>query len=145
MRIVLDTNILARANVKAGGPAHEILLTILHGNHTLVTSPFVLRETERVLAYPRLQRLWRLTPKDIQERIDLLEKISFLVHPVVEAPVVLKDPNDDPVIYTAVSGNADVLCTLDRDFFEENVLQFAKRRGIRILTDLQLLSLLRHE
>ncbi|MGH9447173.1 MAG: putative toxin-antitoxin system toxin component, PIN family, partial [Terriglobia bacterium] len=96
-----------------------------------------------VLTYPRLQRLWRLTPQDIQEHIDLLEKVSHLVHPIVEAPVVLEDPNDDPVIYTAVSGKADALCTLDRDFFHADVIEFAQRRGFRLLTDLHLLSQLR--
>ncbi len=145
MRIVLDTNVLVRANIRTHGPAHEILLTLLVGGHTLITSPFLLAETERVLAYPRLQRLWRLTPQDIQEHIGLIEKISSLVHPVVEAPVVLEDPNDDPVIYTAVSGKADVLCTLDRDFFRRDVIQFAQRHGIRIFTDLQLLSQLMYE
>jgi uncharacterized protein len=143
MRIVLDTNILVRANIKAHGPAHEILLTILHGDHTLISSPFLLRETERVLTYPRLQRLWQLTPQDIQEHIDLLEKISCLVSPLMERPVVIKDPNDDPVIYTALAGKADALCTLDRHFFDPDVVRFAERHSIRILTDIQFLSQLR--
>lgn len=140
MRIVLDTNILVRANIVAHGPSREILLTILHGHHTLICSSFLLRETGRVLAYPRLQKLWRLTPHDIQEHIELLEKISCMVRPLVEKPVVLKDPGDDPVLYTAVSGRADILCTLDQHFFDSGVVRFARRRGIKILTDIQLLS-----
>jgi len=60
MRIVLDTNILVRANIKAPGPAREALLKIIYGNHALITSPFLLREVERALAYPRLQEVWRL-------------------------------------------------------------------------------------
>ena len=39
-----------------------------------------------------------------------------------------------------LAGRDDVLCTLDRDFFEEHVLGFAKRHGIQIPTDLQLHS-----
>ena len=54
MRIVLDTNILVRAHIKAQGPAREALLKIVYGNHVLITSPFLLREVERALAYPRL-------------------------------------------------------------------------------------------
>jgi len=50
MSIVLDTNILVRANVKAQGPAREALLKIISGNHVLITSPFLLREVERALA-----------------------------------------------------------------------------------------------
>lgn len=142
MRIVLDTNILVRANIKAHGPSREVLLTILHGKHVLIISPYLLRETERALVYPRLQRLWQLTPRDILEHIDLLENISCLVHPIVKKPIVLKDPNDDPVVYAAVSGKADVLCTLDKHFFDPGVIRFSKRRGIKILTDTQLLSVL---
>ena len=53
MRIVLHTNILVRANIKAPGPAREILLKIAYGKDVLITSPFLLREVERSLAYPR--------------------------------------------------------------------------------------------
>jgi predicted nucleic acid-binding protein len=46
MRIVLDTNILARANPYSKGVARALLLTILDSaEHVLVLSPFLLRET----------------------------------------------------------------------------------------------------
>lgn len=41
MRIVLDTNILVRGNVKAQGPARKILLEIAYSHHVLITSPFL--------------------------------------------------------------------------------------------------------
>lgn len=56
------------------------------------------------------------------------------------APVVLKHSNDDPVIYTAVSGKADALCTLDSDFLEAAVVAFCRDRDISIVTDVQLLQ-----
>ena len=112
MRIVLDTNVLVRANIKVHGPARDLLLKIAYGDHVIVTSPFLLREVERVLAYPRLQKLWGLTMQDIEEHVQFLALISDLVHPIIEAPVVLKDPNDDPVVYTAAHGKADVLWVL---------------------------------
>jgi putative PIN family toxin of toxin-antitoxin system len=139
MRTVLDTNILVRANVKARGPARDLLLKIAYGDHVIITSPFLLREVERALAYPRLQKLWRLSLLDIQEHVQFLVRISELVHPVIGAPVVLTDPNDDPVVYTAVYGKADVLCTLDRDFFEPEVVAFCRNCGISILNDVELL------
>ncbi len=79
MRIVLDANILVRANIKAQGPAREALLKIISGNHVLITSPFLLREVERALAYPRLRKLWRLSLQDIQEHVQFLVKVSELV------------------------------------------------------------------
>ena len=106
MKIVLDTNILVRANIKAQGPAREILGRITSGDHILVISPFLLREVERALSYPRLQKLWRLSPNDIQEHVQFLEKVSEVVEPATGDPVVLHDLCDDPVIYTAVAGKA---------------------------------------
>jgi putative PIN family toxin of toxin-antitoxin system len=143
MRIVLDTNVLVRANIKVQGPARDLLLKIAYGDHVIITSPFLLREVERALAYPRLQKLWGLTLQDIQEHVQFLVKISELVHPIIEAPVVLKDPNDDPVVYTAIHGKADVLCTLDRDFYEPEVVTFCLERGVSILDDVELLQKLK--
>lgn len=140
MRVVLDTNILVRANIKAQGPAREALIKIISGNHVLITSPFLLREVERALAYPRLQKLWRLSAEDIQEHVQFLFKVSELVIPLVGGPIVVKDPNDDPVIYTATSGKADVLCSLDSDLREAGVVAFCRNQGIEILTDVELLQ-----
>jgi len=142
MRIVLDTNILVRANIKARGPARDLLLQIAFGDHVLIISPFLLREVERVLAYPRLQKLWRLSLQDIQEHVQFLIRISEVVHPIIGAPVVLKDPNDDPVVYVAVFGKADALCTLDQDLFAPEVVAFCRQRGVSILTDVELLQTL---
>jgi putative PIN family toxin of toxin-antitoxin system len=140
MRIVLDTNILVRANIKARGPARDLLLKIAYADRILIISPFLLREVERALAYPRLQNLWHLSSQDIQEHVQFLSAISELVHPIIEAPVVLRDPHDDAIVYTAVYGKADVLCTLDRDFFDPKVIAFCRNRGIAVLSDVELLQ-----
>jgi predicted nucleic acid-binding protein len=80
---------------------------------------------------------------DIQEHVQFLVKISELVHPMIEAAVVLKDPNDDPVVYTALDGKADVLCTLDRDFYEPEVVAFCRQRGVSVMNDVELLQKLK--
>ena len=96
MRVVLDTNVLIRANTKATGPARKLLLAVATGHHVLVISPFLLDETERVLKYPRVQSLWRLTPRRIQEHIDYLSAVSELVYPLSGQPIVLKEPGRRP-------------------------------------------------
>ena len=47
MRIVLDTNVLVRANIKVQGPARELLLKVAYSDHVPITSPFLLREQVR--------------------------------------------------------------------------------------------------
>ncbi|MBI3407622.1 MAG: putative toxin-antitoxin system toxin component, PIN family [Acidobacteria bacterium] len=142
MRIVLDTGILVRANAKSRGPAREVLLAIVSGPHELIISPFLLNETERVLRYPRLLVRHGLTDLEIAEHVEYLRQVSELVDAVVREPVVLSDPDDDPVVYTAVDGQADVLCTLDRDLFQPNVTTFCREKNIAVMTDVELLRIL---
>ncbi len=142
MRIVLDTGILIRTNTKASGPARLLLERIAARGHHLVLSPFLLEETARVLNYPRIQALYALSPTEIEEHIDLLTAVAEIVDPVVGEPVVVKDPYDDPVVYTAVAGRADVLCTRDRDFYDPRVVEFLRAHNMAVMSDLELLDLL---
>src|SRR5947207_4436090 len=109
MRITADTTILVRTNVKASGPAKELLDTIQRFGATLVLSPFLLMEVQRVLGYPRVQAVYALTHAEIQQHIDYLQSFAEIVTPAEGLPIVLEDPDDDPVIYTALSGGADVI------------------------------------
>jgi putative PIN family toxin of toxin-antitoxin system len=143
MRITPDTGILVRMNAKATGPARSLLDNILAGPHELVLSEFLLNETARVLRYPRMHKLYKLTSEDIAEHIQLLRARADLVSPIIYKPVVLADPDDDPVVYTAVAGQADVLCAMDRDFYAADVVSFCQERGIAIMNDVALLRKLR--
>ena len=96
MRIAVDTAILIRGNAKATGPAKELLQVIQQTGARLVLSPYVLDEVKRVLRYPRIQALYHLRDGDIWEYVQLLESIADIVDPAEGAPIVLKDPNDDP-------------------------------------------------
>ncbi len=140
MRIVADTGILVRGPAKATGPARKVLLQIRAGAHTPVLSPFLLEQTRRVLSYPRMQVLYHLSEQEIELYILFLRDIAELVVPVVRDPVVLADPTDDPVVYTAVDGRANVLCAMDRDFYAPEVVAFCRQRGIEIMNDVELLG-----
>jgi len=52
MRVVLDTNILARSAYSFSGPAAEALDLLGKPGHTLIASPYLLDELGRVLRYP---------------------------------------------------------------------------------------------
>jgi predicted nucleic acid-binding protein len=80
---------------------------------------------------------------EIHQYVTDLGDICTLVHPVVVEPVVLTDPDDDPVLYTALDGNAEVLCTLNTDFYRPNVLAFCLANQIQVVTDVELLNTLR--
>jgi putative PIN family toxin of toxin-antitoxin system len=143
MRITADTAILVRMNARATGPAKELLDTIQNCGAVLVLSRFLLLEAERVLKYPRMQAVYHLDDTAIRQPIEYLESFAELVIPAEGRPIVLRDPDDNPVIYTALAGGADVICTVDRHFYDPDVLAFCARHGIQTMTDIQLLHALR--
>lgn len=140
MRVVLDTNILARAHQRAQGPARRVLLHLISGPDVLVLSPHILVELERVLSYPRLLRRSGLNSGDIAEYLESLAELSSLVSPAAVPGNILRDPSDGPILGTALAGKADVLCTRDADLFDEAVRQFCDNQNIRLLTDLEFID-----
>jgi len=80
VRVVLDTNILVRANPKVSpqGLARDLFLTIVSGPHVLVLSSAILVEVQRVLTYPHVQARWPLTEEAIERYLVLLEAAGVL-------------------------------------------------------------------
>ncbi len=140
MRVVCDTNILARCFPLSLSPSRRLLDALDQGPHTLVVSSEMLDELDRVLGYPHLTKRWGVTPEAIREHRAKLEAIAELTVPAEGPRIVPGDPDDDLIIYTAVAGAAEVICTRDLHFRETDVLQFCQRRGIRVLSDLELLD-----
>lgn len=141
MRQSFDTNILVRAAISRQGPAKRLLnLVTAAPEHTLVLSPYILNEVRGVLARPHLQRLSPQSTADIEQYVEFLTENAELVDPVVEYPVVLSDPKDDPVLFTAVRGQAEVLCTANvKHFGTPEVTAFCRQHGLRVMTDVELL------
>ena len=66
-----------------------------------------------------------------------------MVEMAADVPAVVSDPDDDPILQTAVLGRAEVLCTRDGAFRHERVEEVCREHGIRILGDVALLQELR--
>lgn len=69
--------------------------------------------------------------------------VSEMVFPGPAPRIVPSDANDDPVVHTAVVGQAEILCTLNRDFYHEAVLEYCRLRGVVVGSDVAILDLLR--
>jgi putative PIN family toxin of toxin-antitoxin system len=145
VRVVLDTNILVRANPKVSpqGLARDLLLTIVSGPHVLILSPAILVEVQRVLTYPHVQARWPLTGEAIERYLVFLEAAGVLTELPGISPPIVSDPDDDPILQTAIVGHADILCTRDEAFRHQVVERVCTRHGIRILDDITLLQELR--
>jgi len=75
-----------------------------------------------VLAYPRLQARWGLGEDRIREFVSRVSVIAEIVHTTTTPEqVVPADPDDDPMVQTAVLGGADVLCTRDAHLLDASM------------------------
>lgn len=141
MRIVLDTNILIRAFHRKGGLASQVLRYSL--SDTLILSNEILYELARVLRYPRIVKAHKQSEGEVYSYVEELRRGATVVALDVTARSLIRDLSDAIVIQTAVSGDADVLCTLDRDFFSPPASTFLESCGIAVMTDVQLIQRLR--
>jgi putative PIN family toxin of toxin-antitoxin system len=144
MRILLDTNVLARAASGPPGLANELVLAATRSEHSLLLSPFLVSELSRVLRYERLRLVHGLDEAGIDKYIADLQTVAEMVLPPGQpAAVVADDPEDDPVVAAAIAGQANVLCTKDRHLLRPEVKAYCRSRHVDVLTDLELLERLR--
>ena len=145
MRIVLDSNILARAACGPPSPAAELLLRTLRSPYTICISPILLDELNRILRYDRVRKLHRMQDSEIDAFIDHLRLSCLIVEPKKSKTAISTDPDDDWVIATAVQAESEVICTLDRHLRTPAVISYCGKRGIEVLTDAELLRRLKSE
>ncbi len=142
MRIVLDSNVLARAARPVLGPAREVLLRCTKEPNLLLLSAFILSELRRVLRYDRVRRMHGLDDAGIDRYVADVESAALIVALPVEPQeaIVAHDPEDDPIVHTAVAGAAEILCTRDQHLHHAKVTAYCRARGIEVLDDVALLA-----
>ncbi len=145
MQILFDTNILLRA-IQSGSPAREALPLATTNGHILISSEFIIDEVRGAFTYPRVRARIPLMDEQIATYVDDVRRNSAIVDPEHarhSTPIPCRDPDDVPVIKSAVAGHADVLCTLDNDIRRDVVASWYLQLGIHSLTDVELLRVLR--
>src|SRR5690349_11406102 len=103
MRILLDTNVLVRATpASLGGPAWQLLESILFGEHVLLCSIPLLFELDDVLHRQRFQAAIGLTSQLANQFLEALAAAATIVD-VAQAPAIAmaSDPKDSVVLTTA--------------------------------------------
>ncbi|MDA1353958.1 MAG: putative toxin-antitoxin system toxin component, PIN family [bacterium] len=119
MRIVLDTNVIIAAFAARGLCAEIFELCVLE--HDVYLSKFILDECAE-----KFREKVKLPPKKVKDVLLYLKEISEIVEPTVMAPDIFEDPDDLPVIGTAVSSKADLLVTGDKALLALKKIQKTK-------------------
>ena len=122
MRVVFDTNIFVSALVVPGRRADEALSRIIEGRDTLVVSRPIIRELLDVLA-----RKFARDAEELSRVAVFVADLGNLVEPNRELSV-LSDEADNRVLECAVTGQADLLVTGDRE-----VLSLGEYEGVQII------------
>jgi putative PIN family toxin of toxin-antitoxin system len=140
MRIVLDASVPVCALISAKGTPARLLEYWEAGSFDIVISPAILEELERVLHYPKLQQQYHLPEEDIRRFLRLLKSQATEVLPSKQLTVIEHDPTDNRYLECALEGDAQYLVSGDR-----HLLALKEYRGIRMLSPLEFVALLRLE
>jgi hypothetical protein len=115
--------------IRPGGVPDQIRRAWQDGHFSLLASQDLLAETRRVLAYPRLRALIRLSADEEAELFRLLIEETELTPGTLEVDAVPADPADNMVLACAVEGHADYIVSGDT-----HLLALREYAGIPIIT-----------
>lgn len=112
IRAVLDANVLVVAPLTNLTPPGQIVDAWQADRFELIISPHILSEVERAHRKPYFRA--RLTATQIDAYQRLLRRRATVIDITAEVVGVATHPEDDLVLATAVSAQADYLVTGDR-------------------------------
>ena len=109
MRVVLDSSVLIAASISRAGTCAAVLEDVL-AHHELVLSEYILGEVEQ-----KLRGKFSFPEREIRPLVRILRDAGQLVEPAALPADACRDPDDVPVLGTAVSGYATAIITGDKD------------------------------
>jgi len=118
IRVVLDANIYVSALLKPDSNPARIIGLVREGAVTLLASKPIMEELQRVLSYPKVQRIHRRRAKGIGQFLRRLQKIAVMTPAALSIEAVPGDPTDDKYLVCAVEGRADYIVSGDRHLQE---------------------------
>jgi putative PIN family toxin of toxin-antitoxin system len=112
--LVLDTDVVVAAMRSPSGASAAILRSIRTGRATLLLTVALAIEYEAILLHPEHRLAAGLNQKQAEIFGDALVAMAEPVESHFLWRPLLRDPNDEMVLETAVSGQADALVTFNR-------------------------------
>lgn len=127
MRIVLDTSVVIAGLRSKSGASRCWISAILDRQYTLLLSVPLILEYEAVATRPANMSVHGLTKLEVGELLDAMCAVAVQVELNYLWRPMLRDPDDEMVLETAIAGRADALLTFNiRDFAG------AERFGIKV-------------
>ncbi len=133
MRVVIDTNVLISALIKADSSPAKIISLWRAGKIELALCPEIIEEIVRVLKYPKLQK--HISDEEAARFLTLLHTATTIVRLDELVSVVDADPDDNKFVAVAVACQAEAIISGDG-----HLLEIGSYRDIPILTPAQFLD-----
>lgn len=137
IRAVLDTNIIVSGTISSSGSPYEVLEAWRHRKFTLITSPLILEETERVFEYPKIMKSYNLDTKTIRAIMVRLKRYSVATKGKVKVDEIKDDPTDNVFLACAKEGAAGFVVSGDK-----HLLKLGFFEGIPIVSPRHFLQIL---
>lgn len=136
MRAVIDTNVWVSGLIKPSSPPGRVLAAVRDHRIEAVASWALAEEIIKVLRRPKLGR-YGLTETDIA---DVLALIGPLL-PDIDTDPPLRDPEDAPVIATALAAAAESIISADADLLAHAPARaWLAQRGVEVLSPVEALA-----
>jgi putative PIN family toxin of toxin-antitoxin system len=116
VKVVLDTNVILAGFATRG--LCEAVLAVCFDRHEIALSNAILSEVQR-----HLSGKFNMPAARVQEIIKFLQQHATIVTPIAVADDACRDPEDLPVLGTAIAATADCLITGDKDLLSIGKIQ----------------------
>ena len=128
MRVVLDTN-TALSGLVWGGPPGVLMDAARDGRIRLFSSVPLIAELQGVLSRHKFSRILQSHGLSVANLVDGYTALVEIVEPTMIPPTILRDPDDDIVLATALAARADIIVSGDKD-----LIDLQRFRNIEIVT-----------
>jgi len=123
IKVTLDTNVIISALI-TDGVCRDVVESARKGEITLVLSPFILAELQRVLSDK-----FRVAEARVLRTVRSLENLALVVEPAEKFELVKRHATDNRIVECAVAGQVDYLVTGD-----DHILELKQYRSVKFLT-----------
>ncbi len=114
-RVTVDVNIFVSGTIVKRGNPFLLLEAWRKRLFTLVISQAVISELTTVLHRPQIQKTYQISPDEITDLLEAMERTSTVCVPQKVLPVTVRDPKDEIILATALGGKTNYLVTGDKD------------------------------
>ena len=128
VRVVLDTNVVVSAYLVSTGKPALILSLARQGKIDICLSEEILQEIKGTLLRPKLQKIHKATPQEIDRFLHAFAEVIDLVHVTTEVDEVNDDPEDNKILACALEAKADFVVSGDH-----HLTDIGSFRGIPIV------------